>query len=127
MNPSAATFRGEEAALRHNQKEDANMTIRTLTAVLAGTALAMITLSTAVQAADLRMSWRGGDSRHVATQKALEACGAKHGHNDTGEFTGFDGYLEKLPKPMAVRSEADIVQDNWAWPPLFSKNGEAFR
>ena len=102
------------------------MTIRTLPAILAGTALAMITLSTAVQAADLRMSWWGGDSRHVATQKALEACGAKHGHAVKGEFTGFDGYLEKLTTQMAGRTEADIVQVNWPWLPLFSKNGDGF-
>lgn len=102
------------------------MMIRTLPAVLAGTALAMITLSTAVQAADLRMSWWGGDSRHVATQKALEACGAKHGHAVKGEFTGFDGYLEKLTTQMAGRTEADIIQVNWPWLPLFSKNGDGF-
>ncbi|WP_425287736.1 ABC transporter substrate-binding protein [Pseudorhizobium banfieldiae] len=77
-------------------------------------------------AADLRMSWWGGESRHVATQKALEACGAKHGHTVKGEFTGFDGYLEKLTTQMAGRTEADIVQVNWPWLPLFSKNGDGF-
>ncbi|UFM64192.1 ABC transporter substrate-binding protein [Paracoccus sp. MA] len=80
----------------------------------------------AVMADELRMSWWGGDSRHVATQAALQACGAKHGHRIKGEFTGFDGYLEKLTTQMAGGTEADILQVNWPWLPLFSRNGTGF-
>lgn len=76
--------------------------------------------------AELRMSWWGGDSRHVATQKALAACSAKYGHTVKGEFTGFDGYLEKLTTQMAGGTEADIVQVNWPWLPLFSRDGTGF-
>ncbi|MFH5776009.1 ABC transporter substrate-binding protein [Paracoccus sp. NGMCC 1.201697] len=94
--------------------------------VLAGTALATITLVQVASADELRMSWWGGDSRHVATQKALEVCGAKHGHVIKGEFTGFDGYLEKLTTQMAGGTEADIVQVNWPWLPLFSRDGTGF-
>lgn len=101
------------------------MKFKTFGAVLAGTALAALTLGTA-SAAELRMSWWGGDSRHVATQKALELCGAKHGHTVKGEFTGFDGYLEKLTTQMAGGTEADIIQVNWPWLPLFSKKGTGF-
>jgi oligogalacturonide transport system substrate-binding protein len=101
------------------------MKSRTFAAVLAGTALASL-VSGAVHAAELRMSWWGGDSRHVATQKALELCGAKYGHTVKGEFTGFDGYLEKLTTQMAGGTEADIIQVNWPWLPLFSKKGTGF-
>ena len=94
--------------------------------MLAGTALSVSMLSSTVQAAELRMSWWGGESRHVATQKAIAACGAKHGHTVRGEFTGFDGYLEKLTTQMAGQTEADIVQVNWPWLPLFSKDGTGF-
>lgn len=94
--------------------------------MLAGTALSVSMLSSTVQAAELRMSWWGGESRHVATQKAIAACGAKHGHTVKGEFTGFDGYLEKLTTQMAGQTEADIVQVNWPWLPLFSKDGTGF-
>nr|WP_052640136.1 ABC transporter substrate-binding protein [Pseudorhizobium banfieldiae]CAD6618351.1 carbohydrate ABC transporter substrate-binding protein [arsenite-oxidising bacterium NT-25] len=99
---------------------------RRVSSVLASTAIITLSLTTMATAADLRMSWWGGESRHVATQKALEACGAKHGHTVKGEFTGFDGYLEKLTTQMAGRTEADIVQVNWPWLPLFSKNGDGF-
>lgn len=97
----------------------------TFAAVLASTALVSLA-SGAAHADELRMSWWGGDSRHVATQKALELCGAKHGHAIKGEFTGFDGYLEKLTTQMAGGTEADIIQVNWPWLPLFSKNGTGF-
>jgi oligogalacturonide transport system substrate-binding protein len=102
------------------------MTRRLSAKVTAGTALAALLLSSTVQAAELRMSWWGGESRHVATQKALQACGAKHGHTVKGEFTGFDGYLEKLTTQMAGKTEADIIQVNWPWLPLFSKSGGGF-
>ena len=99
---------------------------RSVSSVLASTAIITLSLTSMATAADLRMSWWGGESRHVATQKALEACGAKHGHSVKGEFTGFDGYLEKLTTQMAGRTEADIVQVNWPWLPLFSKKGDGF-
>jgi oligogalacturonide transport system substrate-binding protein len=90
------------------------------------TTAALTALSAAAHADDLRMSWWGGDSRHQATQAALEACGAKHGHAIAAEFTGFDGYLEKLTTQMAGGTEADIMQVNWPWLPLFSRNGDGF-
>ncbi|MFG6081361.1 ABC transporter substrate-binding protein [Paracoccus litorisediminis] len=102
------------------------MKLKRFAGVLTGTALATMTIAQTASAAELRMSWWGGDSRHVATQKALEACGAKHGHTIKGEFTGFDGYLEKLTTQMAGGTEADIVQVNWPWLPLFSRDGTGF-
>ncbi len=90
-------------------------------------ALAMV-LSTGVsaQAAELRMSWWGGDSRHAATQEALNYCGEKLGHTINPEFTGWTGHLEKLTTQLAGGTEADIMQVNWPWLPLFSKNGDGF-
>ncbi|GGB04116.1 sugar ABC transporter substrate-binding protein [Brucella endophytica] len=98
---------------------------RTVT-LLAATAYAAMSMAPAASAAELRMSWWGGESRHVATQKAIAACGGKYRHTVKGEFTGFDGYLEKLTTQMAGKTEADIIQVNWPWLPLFSKNGEGF-
>lgn len=82
--------------------------------------------SGAAQGADLRMSWWGGDSRHTATQAALEACGAKHGHSIAPEFTGWSGHLEKVTTQIAGGTEADIMQINWPWLPIFSRNGDGF-
>ena len=89
-------------------------------------ALACTALTGAAQAADLRMSWWGGDSRHLATQEALKACGEKHGHTIQPEFTGWSGHLEKVTTQIAGGTEADIMQINWPWLPLFSIDGEGF-
>lgn len=89
-------------------------------------ALAGTALSGSAQAADLRMSWWGGDSRHAATQEALKVCGEKHGHTIQPEFTGWSGHFEKVATQIAGKTEADIMQINWPWLPIFSKNGDGF-
>lgn len=89
------------------------------------TALAAVLTLTAfnANAAELRMSWWGGDSRHTATQEALEVCGAKTGHSIKPEFTGWGGHLEKVTTQLAGGTEADIMQLNWPWLPIFSGDG----
>jgi oligogalacturonide transport system substrate-binding protein len=94
------------------------MTRKVLSLVLATTALA----GTA-NAADLRMSWWGGDSRHEATQAALKVCGEKYGHTISPEFTGWSGHFEKLTTQIAGGTEADIMQVNWPWLPIYSPDG----
>lgn len=96
------------------------LAVSTMAALFAATSLS------SAFAADLRMSWWGGDSRHKATQEALKVCGEKHGHKISPEFTGFDGHLEKVTTQIAGGTEADIMQINWPWLPLFSINGDGF-
>ena len=90
------------------------------------TALISTALGSAASADELRMSWWGGDSRHVATQEALIACGEKHNHTIKPEFTGWSGHLEKVTTQIAGNTEADIMQINWPWLPLFSPTGDGF-
>lgn len=93
------------------------VTLATVSALMVTTALS------SAQAADLRVSWWGGDARHAATQEALEICGEKHGHTISPEFTGFDGHLERLTTQLAGRTSPDLMQVNWPWLPLFSPDG----
>lgn len=97
-----------------------------LSKLLFATAFAATSLGQVSQAADLRMSWWGGDSRHKVTQEALKVCGDKYGHKIAAEFTGFDGHLEKVTTQIAGGTEADIMQINWPWLPLFSIKGDGF-
>lgn len=97
-----------------------------LTKLLLATAFAATSLAPLAHSADLRMSWWGGDSRHKATQAALKACGEKHGHTIAPEYTGWDGHLEKVTTQIAGGTEADIMQINWPWLPLFSIKGDGF-
>lgn len=94
------------------------MKLSTLSLALCTTAMA-----TSAMAEDLRMSWWGGDSRHAATQAALEACGAKHGHTINPEFTGWGGHFEKLTTQIAGGTEADLMQVNWPWLSFYSADG----
>lgn len=94
------------------------MKLTTLSLALCTTAMA----TTAV-AEDLRMSWWGGDSRHAATQAALEVCGAKYGHTISPEFTGWGGHFEKLTTQIAGGTEADLMQVNWPWLSFYSADG----
>ena len=86
-------------------------------------ALGTTILAGPVMAEDLRMSWWGGESRHTATQAALEVCGAKHGHTIKPEFTGWSGHFEKLTTQIAGGTEADIMQVNWPWLSFYSPDG----
>lgn len=97
------------------------MKTKTLTA-----ALALSLATTSAMAADLRMSWWGGDGRHVATQKALDYCTGKLKHSVKAEFMGFEGYLEKLTTQMAGGTEPDIIQVDWPWLHQFSRDGAGF-
>jgi oligogalacturonide transport system substrate-binding protein len=91
------------------------------------TALATVmALTSTASAADLRMSWWGGDGRHKVTQEGLKVCGAKYGHTIQAEFTGWQGHSEKITTQLAGGTEADIMQINWPWLFQFSKDGGAF-
>lgn len=95
-------------------------------ALILSVLFAATSLANTASAANLRMSWWGSDDRHLATQEALKVCGAKFGHTIAPEFTGWQGHQEKIATQLAGRTEPDIMQVNWPWLPLFSKNGDGF-
>ena len=81
----------------------------------------------AQQPVELRMSWWGGNSRHQATLKALEAFEKTYPEIKVkAEYTGWDGHLSRLTTQMASGTEPDVMQTNWNWLPIFSKTGDGF-
>ncbi|MFX5084888.1 ABC transporter substrate-binding protein, partial [Acinetobacter baumannii] len=46
--------------------------------------------------------------------------------NVKAEYTGWDGHLSRLTTQIAGGTEPDVMQTNWNWLPIFSKNGEGF-
>ncbi|MGN6421820.1 MAG: ABC transporter substrate-binding protein [Asticcacaulis sp.] len=75
----------------------------------------------------LRMSWWGGSSAHKATLSALKLFMDRHPHIEvTGEYTGFIGHLERLTTQIAGRTAPDLMQINWFWQVLFSRDGTGF-
>ena len=85
------------------------------------------TATWAHQPVELRMSWWGGNSRHQATLKALEAFEKKYPDIKVkAEYTGWDGHLSRLTTQIASGTEPDVMQTNWPWLIIFSKNGEGY-
>ncbi|NDL62115.1 ABC transporter substrate-binding protein [Acerihabitans arboris] len=76
---------------------------------------------------DLRMSWWGGNGRHQVTLKALDEFHKQHPNiNVKAEYTGWDGHLSRLTTQLAGNTEPDVMQTNWNWLPIFSKDGKGF-
>ncbi|QMV44073.1 ABC transporter substrate-binding protein [Cohnella cholangitidis] len=60
---------------------------------------------------ELRMSWWGSDERHEKTQKVIELFEQKNpGVKITGEYSGFDGYMDKLNTQIAAGNAPDLIQ-----------------
>ncbi|MGB0733327.1 MAG: ABC transporter substrate-binding protein [Pontibacterium sp.] len=97
------------------------MKIKTIALVLSLTAGAY------AQADDLRMSWWGGNSRHAATNEAVDTFEASSGVKVKTEFTGWGGHLERLTTQIAGNTEPDVMQTNWNWMPIFSRDGQGFK
>ncbi|SDG83262.1 oligogalacturonide transport system substrate-binding protein [Vibrio xiamenensis] len=76
---------------------------------------------------ELRMSWWGGNSRHQATLKAIEKFQEKYPDIKVkAEYTGWDGHLSRLTTQVAGNTEPDVMQTNWNWLPIFSRDGNGF-
>ena len=75
----------------------------------------------------LRISWWGNDDRHKATLEALKAFEAKNpGINVKAEYTGYDGYNEKINTQLAPGTEPDIIQTGADQYTLLSPDGTRF-
>ncbi|MEC0265501.1 ABC transporter substrate-binding protein [Paenibacillus anseongense] len=64
----------------------------------------------------LRIMWWGSQPRHDATLKMLELY-TKNNPNITfePEYSGFDGYIDKLTTQAAAKNAPDIIQMDAAW------------
>ena len=109
-----------------------NATAR-LPRLVAALALAAILFIQPAPAADsqptveLRMSWWGGNEVHRAYLASLRRFEAKYPHIKVkGEYTGWVGHLERLTTQIAGGTAPDVMQVNWNWLVLFSRDGRGF-
>ncbi|WP_284645094.1 ABC transporter substrate-binding protein [Paenibacillus silviterrae] len=66
----------------------------------------------------LRIMWWGAQNRHDATLKALELYTKNNPHvTFEPEYSGMDGYLDKLSTQAAANNAPDIVQLDPGWTP----------
>ncbi len=76
---------------------------------------------------ELKFSWWGGDSRHEATEKAIEAFMAKYPDiTVTAEYGAWSGWEEKQSLNILGGNAADVMQINWNWIESYSNNGTNF-
>lgn len=75
----------------------------------------------------LTMSWWGGDTRHEATQNAVNAFMEKY-PNITVEttFSAWTGWEDVMGLAFSSGTAEDIVQINWNWIEGFGANGTTF-
>lgn len=76
---------------------------------------------------EIRFSWWGGDSRHGATLKAIEAFQAKYPNIKVEpEYGAWDGWTEKVATQLTGGTAPDLMQVNWNWLYQFSSDGSKF-
>lgn len=76
---------------------------------------------------NLTFSWWGGDTRHEATEKAIEAFMAKYPNiTVTPEYGAWTGWEEKQSLNLLGGNGADVMQINWNWIEAYSNNGTNF-
>lgn len=76
---------------------------------------------------NLRISWWGGSERHEKTLEAIKAFEKKNPNiKVSSEYGGWDGHQVKVTTQMIGKTEADIMQINWNWINLFSKDGNGY-
>lgn len=76
---------------------------------------------------ELKFSWWGGDSRHAATEQAIDAFMAKYPNiKVTAEYGAWTGWEEKQSLAILGGNSADVMQINWNWIESYSGNGTNF-
>lgn len=83
--------------------------------------------ASAAEPIQLRMSWWGGNEVHKAQLETLRRFEARHPQIKVkAEYTGWVGHLERITTQIAGGTAPDVMQINWNWLVLFSRDGLGF-
>ena len=75
----------------------------------------------------IRFSWWGNDDRHKDTLKAIKAFEKKYPNIKVkAEYSGWDGFDQKMATQVSGGTEADLMQVNYDWYLNFSPDGKGF-
>lgn len=76
---------------------------------------------------ELSISWWGGDSRHEATQKALDAFTAKYPNITVKtNYGAWTGWPEAMSTAFFAGTAQDVNQVNWNWLFNYDNSGKTF-
>ncbi len=73
---------------------------------------------------NLSIMWWGSDARHEATVKVLDMYTEKTGIQFSPEYTGWDGFWQKLPVLAASNAMPDVLQMDAAYIKQYAGNGQ---
>lgn len=89
--------------------------------------LAQIPAVFAEETVTLRFSWWGGEERHENTLKAIALFEEAHPNiKIQAEYSGWDGYKDKLLTQLAGGTAPDIIQLDQPWLAEMTENGANF-
>lgn len=75
----------------------------------------------------IRISWWGGDSRHEATQQAIDKFMEKYPNITVKtEFGAWSGWEENVATQIMSGTAPDLMQINWNWINAYSNDGSSF-
>lgn len=73
---------------------------------------------------ELRMTWWGSQTRHELTTRALELFESKHPNiKIKAEYSGWDGYFDKLSTQVAGANAPDLIQMDYAFLTDYANRG----
>ena len=73
---------------------------------------------------ELRMTWWGSQTRHDLTTKVLELFESKHPNiKIKPEYSGWDGYFDKLSTQVAGANAPDLIQMDYAFLTDYANRG----
>jgi oligogalacturonide transport system substrate-binding protein len=100
--------------------------MKKLLSILLAIAL-LLSVGAALAQSELSFSWWGGDSRHEATMKAVDAFMlANPDIKVNNEYSAWSGWEDKMGQRFASDSAPDVNQINWNWITAFSSDGSKF-
>ncbi len=101
--------------------------MRKLLATLLALILLLLVGAAALAQSEISFSWWGGDARHEATMKAVEAfMAANPDIKVSNEYSAWSGWEDKMGQRFASNSAPDVNQINWNWITAFSSDGSKF-
>lgn len=76
---------------------------------------------------NIKISWWGGDSRHEATQNAINAFMAKYPNIKVDvQFGAWSGWEDAMATSFYAGTAPDVNQINWNWIESYSADGSVF-
>jgi oligogalacturonide transport system substrate-binding protein len=119
---SAATTAQSDTTTAAGASADAAATAATKQAAAASDENSVTTTT----GGDLNMSWWGGDSRHEATMKALDAYKAKSGVTVSYSYGAWSGWEDSMAAMFSTNTAPDVNQINWNWIYQYDAAGDKF-